>query len=165
VTSRRVPFDDEQTSDLHTSRSRLYASQAHGLCEKHGRRFPTDGQTDEMECYVSGPERRVHELSYPAVCDKNLCQGPAMARRLAAHGLNRVHRRAWCTGGGSKDGCEPRGMKGRHDGGPINSDKGLLQGFYNRLGRQSYAFEKEKLRQDDVRRISWGMAMYLGRKR
>lgn len=49
-----------------------------------------------------------------------------MARRLAAHGLNRVHWRTWRTGGGGKDGREPGGMKGtRHGGGAMNPDRGL----------------------------------------
>jgi hypothetical protein len=54
-----------------------------------------------------------------------------MPRRLAAHGLNRVHWRARHTWGGSKDGCEPGGMKGRHGGGTMDSDKGPSQGFYS----------------------------------
>jgi hypothetical protein len=50
-----------------------------------------------------------------------------MARRLAAHGLNRVHWRAWRTGGGGKDGREPGGMKGtRHDGGTMKSRQGAI---------------------------------------
>jgi hypothetical protein len=90
-----------------------------------GRAEDTNGnflETDEMECYVGGLKRRVYEESYPAVCDKDLCQGPAMARRLAAHGLNRVHRRAWRTGGDGKDGCEPGGMKGARHGGVGNDE-------------------------------------------
>jgi hypothetical protein len=52
-----------------------------------------------------------------------------MARRLAAHGLNRVHWRAWRAGGDGKDGCEPGGMKGRHGGG---NDE-IRQGAVTRL--------------------------------
>ena len=84
-----------------------------------GRAEDADGnflEMGKMECYVGEAKRRVHALSYPTVCDKDLCQRPAVARRLAAHGLDRVHRRAWNTGGSGKDGCEPGGMKGRHDG-------------------------------------------------
>jgi hypothetical protein len=54
-----------------------------------------------------------------------------MARRLAAHGLNRVHWCAWHTGGGGKDRCEPGGVKGRHGGGTMKSEKGPSQGFYS----------------------------------
>ena len=76
------------------------------------------------------PKRRVHELSYrtPQICDKDLCQGPTMACRLAAHGLNRVHWRAWRTGAGGKDGCESGGMKEvpRHGGGTVKSRQGAI---------------------------------------
>jgi hypothetical protein len=89
-----------------------------------GRAEDADGNflgTDQKVQYVDEAKPRVQELSYPAVCDKDLGQRPAMARRLPAHGLDRVHRRAWHTGGSGKDGCEPGGMKGRHDGGPMKS--------------------------------------------
>ncbi len=92
--------------------------------------------------------RRVHDLSYPAICDKDLCQGPAVARRLAAHGLNGVHRRAWSTGGSGKDGCEPGGMKCRHDGGPMKSGQWGL--FYSRTGAATLRRPSRK-RGDDVR--------------
>ena len=72
---------------------------------------------------------RVHEISYPAVGDKDLCEGPTMTSRLATHGLNGVHRCAWRTGGSRKDGREPSGMKGRHDGGGWEPCEGILQGF------------------------------------
>jgi hypothetical protein len=50
-----------------------------------------------------------------------------MARRLAAHGLDRVHRRAWRTGGNGKHGSEPGGMKGtRHGGGTMKSRQGAV---------------------------------------
>jgi hypothetical protein len=97
-----------------------------------GRAEDTDGnflETDEMEYYVGVDSNAefIVIISYPAICDKDLCQGPAMARRLAAHGLNRVHRRAWCTGAGGKDGSEPGGMKGtRHGGGTMRSRQGAI---------------------------------------
>jgi hypothetical protein len=92
-----------------------------------GRAEDTDGnflETGEMECYVGGL------ISYPTVCDKDLCQGPAMARRLAAHGLNRVHWRAWGAGGGGEHRCEPGGMKAtRHGGGRMKSRQGAITGL------------------------------------
>jgi len=98
-----------------------------------GRAEDTDGnflETYEMVWCVGEAKRQVQVLSYPAVCDKDLCQGPAVARRLAAHGLNRVHRRTWHTRGGGKDGCEPGGVKSRHDGGPMKSRQ---RGVYKAL--------------------------------
>ena len=116
-----------------------------------GRAEDADGnflKMNEMEWYVGEPKRRVHVLSYPAVCDEDLCQGPAVARRLAAHGLDRVHGRAWNTRGSGKNGCESGGMKGRHDGGPMKSrHRGDTRPFIIGQGRRLYAFEKEKLRQ------------------
>ena len=120
-----------------------------------GRAENADGnflEKDGMECYMGGLKRRVHVIivSYPAICDKDLCQGATMARRLAAHGLNRVHWRAWRTRGGGKDGGEPRGMKAtttRHGGGVMKSRREVTRFFIVGLGRQFYAFEKERLRQ------------------
>lgn len=89
-----------------------------------------DGDFLEMEEMVFGHASRLVMKSYPSVCDKDLCQGPAVTSRLTAHGLDGVHGRARHTGRGGKDGCEPGGMKSRHGWGPMRgTGQGLRRGF------------------------------------
>ncbi len=72
--------------------------------------------------------------SYPAVCDEDLCQGPAVTSRLTSHSLDGVHRRARYTGRGGKDGCEPGGVKCRHGWGPMRNRSRTAMGALYSVG-------------------------------
>ncbi len=72
--------------------------------------------------------------AYPAVCDEDLCQGPAMTSRLTSHGLNGVHGRPWYAGCSSKDGREPGRVKCRHGWGPMRNRSRTDARLYIRLG-------------------------------
>jgi hypothetical protein len=97
-----------------------------------GRTEDADGDFLEKIFYHAS---RLVMKSYSSVCDKDLCQGPAVTSRLASHGLDGVHGRARHTGCGDKDGCEPGGVKGRHGWGPMrNRSRIASDGLYMRLG-------------------------------
>ena len=82
----------------------------------------TDGDFLEMEEMAFSHESKLVMESYPSVCNKDLCQGPAVTSRLASHSLDGVHGRARYTGRGGKDGREPGGVKGGgHGWGPMKS--------------------------------------------
>src|SRR5712671_3456559 len=125
-----------------------------------------DGDFLEMGEIICGSCTKLVVFSYPAVCDKDFCQGPAVTSSLAAHGLDGVHGRARRTGGSGKYRCKPGGVKSRHDGGSDGDATGLLQDFIIGWGRAKTrweaainAFKKVKITvEDDVYPISWRVA-------